>query len=82
MSVTSVLVTYFHQCLDNGEIQGRIQDFNLGGAQTIMCPHAHYERWTELTFGKGPVPAYGPWKLLGCFNALSCYLSLIFKHSD
>ena len=23
-----------------------------GGAQKIMCPHAHYERQTELTFGR------------------------------
>ena len=32
-----------------------------GGAQKMMCPHAHYERKTELTFGRGPGP--GPWKL-------------------
>ena len=37
--------------------QGRIQDFHLGGAQKIMCQHAHYERRTELTFGRGPGPA-------------------------
>ena len=36
------------------DIQGRIQDFHLGGAQKIMCPHAHYEGKTELTFGRGP----------------------------
>ena len=24
------------------------------GAQRIMCPHVHYERGTELTFGRGP----------------------------
>ena len=34
-----------------------------GGAQKIMCPRAHYERRAELTFGRGPVPALGPWKL-------------------
>ena len=28
-----------------------------GGAQKIMCPHTHYERGTELTFGRGPGPA-------------------------
>ena len=28
--------------------------FSWGGAQKIMCPHAHYERKTELTFGMGP----------------------------
>ena len=37
--------------------QGRIQDFHLGGAQKIMCPHEHYERGTELSFGRGPGPA-------------------------
>ena len=44
-----------------------------GAAQKIMCPLK-----TELTFGRGQ----GPWKLQGCLNALSCYLSHIFKHSD
>ena len=34
-------------------IQGQIQDFHLGGAQKIMCPHAHNERVTELTIGLG-----------------------------
>ena len=29
--------------------------FSLGGgAQKSICPHAHYERGTELTFGRGP----------------------------
>ena len=39
--------------------QGRIQDFHLGGggAQKVVCQHAHYERRTELTFGRGPGPA-------------------------
>ena len=27
-----------------GLVQGRIQDFHLGGAQKIMCAHAHHER--------------------------------------
>ena len=40
------------------EQRGRIQDFHLGrggggGAQKIMCPHAHYEHGTELTLGIG-----------------------------
>ena len=46
-----------------------------------MCPQEHYERGTELSFGRGQ----GPWKLSGCFNALSCNLTLSFisdKHSD
>ena len=31
--------------------------FRGGGRQNIMCPHAHYERGTELTFARGPGPA-------------------------
>ena len=40
-------------------LQGRIQDFHfiIVGAQKIMCSHTHYERKTELTFGRGPGPA-------------------------
>ena len=48
--------------------------FSFRGAQKIMFPHALYERGTELT----SAGVQGQ----GCFNALSCYLSLIFKHSD
>ena len=62
--------------------QGRIQDFHLGGGGGGLCAQKDYERGTELTFGRGPGPAYGLWKLWGYFNALSCNLSLIFKHSD
>ena len=36
--------------------QGRIHDFHLGGVQKVMCQHAHYERGTELAFGRGPGP--------------------------
>ena len=43
----------------------------------MMCSYAVYERGNELTFGRGPGLLY-----IGLFNALSCYLSLIFKHSD
>ena len=39
-----------------------------------MCPHAHYERGTKLTFGRGP-KGLGSSRVV--FNALSCYLSLI-----
>ena len=46
-----------HACV---RLQGRIQDFHWGGAQKIMCLHAHYEHGTELPFAgiqgslKGP----------------------------
>ena len=55
MSVCAVKLIFLHHT------QGRIQDFHLGGggggAQKIMCPHSHYERKAELTFGRGPGPA-------------------------
>ena len=38
-------------------MQGRIQDFHLGGLKKVMCQDANYERGTELTFGRGPGPA-------------------------
>ena len=48
-------------------VQGRIQDFHWGGgggAQKIMCPHAHYERETGTHFRQGVQgPALGLWKL-------------------
>ena len=45
-----------------------------------MCPHAHYERGTELTFNnqQGSRARFRPLEALGLF----CYLSLIFKHSE
>ena len=56
--------------------QGRIQDFHLGGGggAKIMCPHAHYERKTELTFGRGPRARLWALETLGLFL---CSLSLI-----
>ena len=57
-------------------IRGLDPGFHLGGSQKSKCPHAYYERGTELTFGRG----LGSSRVV--FNALSCYLSLIFKHFD
>ena len=56
-----------------------------GGAQNIMCIFyyifyyilLHHERESRSTAG-GP----GPLEALRVFDALSCYLSLILKHSD
>ena len=74
---------FTHAYWSGKSLQGRIRDFHLGGGGGGgMCPHAHYERRTELNFGRGPGPAQGPWKLWGCFNDLSCYLSSSFKHFD
>ena len=33
-------------------LTGADPGFSFRGAQKIMCPHAHYERGTKLTFGK------------------------------
>ena len=39
-----------------------------GGGQKVMCQHAHCERETEPTVGRGPGPAYkGPGEALGLF---------------
>ena len=51
--------------------------------QRLLCAHcAQYEREapTSLTAGvQGPLKGHGSSEVL---DALSCYLSLIFKHSD
>ena len=60
-------------------------EFSLGGgggAQTIMCAHALHKReaWSPLRPGsRARLRALGA---PGGFDALSCYLSLIFKQSD
>ena len=51
-----LFLTYFGVGNSNHVMQqGRIQDFHLGGAKGL-CQHAHNERGTELTFGRGPGP--------------------------
>ena len=60
-------------------LQGADPGFSLGGGgggwRMIMCAHAHHEREPRSPFYcRGPA--------LGFFDALSCYLSLLFKHSD
>ena len=47
----------------NLKFAGADPGFSFGGGGEIMYPHAYYERWTELTIGRGPAPAKGPWKL-------------------
>ena len=62
--------------------QGRIQDFQLGGAQKIMCPHAHYERKTEPTFGMGPGPLSSRVVLM-CSRAIwALFLSILINKFD
>ena len=41
-----------------GYMAGADPGFHLGGGRKRLCAnHAHYERGTELTFGRGPGPA-------------------------
>ena len=60
-----------HGIVSGTEIQGLLRETKVGdnagtdprclfrGAQKIMCPHAHYERKTEHTFGRGPLKGPG-----------------------
>ena len=71
-----------NQCLR----QGRIQDFCMGGwgGGGGGQKNAHHERQARNTSWPGSRARCGLKALeaLVGFNALSCYLSLIFKHSD
>ena len=58
--------------------QGRIQEFHVGGVQKIMCPHAHYERKTELTFDRGPGSSRAVLVLSRAIWAL--FLSILIKN--
>ena len=60
-------------------LSGADSGFSWGGGG-IMCPHNDREAPKSPTAGvqgplKGPIA-------LGMFDALLCYLSLIYKHSD
>ena len=62
--------------------QGRIQDFNVEEAQQMRS--AHHERKARNPFNSGGIHGVRL-KSTGrimVLNALSCYLGLIFKHSD
>ena len=51
-------------------------------AQNIMYTHAHHEREARSPLRLGSRTRVRALEALGVFDALSCYLSLIFKHSD
>ena len=53
-----------------------------GGAQEIMSANAHYERKTRSAFRQGSRARLRALEAPWLFYALSCYLSLISKHSD
>ena len=58
--------------MNTQEIQGRIQDFNLGGggAQKIICANAHYEREIRSPFWQGSRARLMALEALRVFNAL------------
>ena len=55
--------------------------FSFGGGGKRLCARMHITGADRTHFRQGS-RAHGPWKLWDWFNALTCYLSLIFKHSD
>ena len=74
----------YHKPVGCVPVQGRIQDFHLvgGGAQKIMWAHAHHKLEARSPLTPGSRAHKWALEALGVFDALSCYLSLIFKHSD
>ena len=54
----------------------------MGGGQKIMCTHTYQECEARSPVGLGCRARLRALEALGVFYALSCYLSLIFKHSD
>ena len=75
-----------HRCDIKVKSRGRIQDFHWGGGggeHKRLCAHTHItSRKHEVPYGRGPGLTLWPGSSRGVFDALSCYLSLIFKHSD
>ena len=67
-------------------IQGRIQDFNLGGGGAKDYVRARTSRARSLKsliiLRPGSRARFRALEALRVIDALSCYLSLIFKHSD
>ena len=66
----------------NIQSQGRVQDFQIEGAQEIMSTQRTSQARSvkSLSAGvKGPLEGLGSSRVL---DALSCYLSLILTHSD
>ena len=71
-------------------MQGRIQDFQLGGGggQKIMCANAQYESETQSPFRqwfrarRRALGALGVFILSLSLSRAICYLSFTFKHSD
>ena len=53
-----------------------------GGAQKLMCAHAHYDHETQRPFRQDSKARLKALEALGLFYALSCYLRIIFNHSD
>ena len=58
---------------------GRIQDFHLEGVQKVMCAQAHHEHEARYPLRPGSRARSRTPEALGVFDALSCYLSLIYQ---
>ena len=64
--------------------QGRIQEFHWargGGGDYYACTHITSAK-PNVPYGRGPGPSHGGAHLFLFLCTLSCFLSLIFKHSD
>ena len=67
--------------------QGRSQDFHLGGGgggagRKRLCASTHITARNRTCFRQGSRARLRALEALGFFNALSCNLCIIFKHSD
>ena len=69
--------------IHNNTQQGRIQDFHGGGGRKRLCAHActSQARFPKFLIRPGSMHGKLSFFFFFSFNALSCYLSLIFKHS-
>ena len=56
--------------------------FTFRGAKKILCTHAHHKRKAQSPLRQGSRALKRALEALRGFYALSCYLSIIFKHSD
>ena len=68
--VMTTTVTWFRYGIQNF--------FFFGGGRKRLCGHTHHELEARVPYGRGKRAL----EALRVYDALSCYLSLIFKHSD
>ena len=81
--ITGTLVNNQAHRLGHPIEAGADPGFSFRGAQKIMCAHAHHKREAQSPLRPGSRACKRALEALGFFFcALSCYLSLSFKHSD